>query len=134
MRATTLFLIAITSIISVLYAQQNGTTPGENDGLDGVQTSIVLSHTQQDKDKTTYSLQFGAQFVLHGSLLFLPYDIKIGDKIMFTDMKGKRVLGYTHDVRLSKISIPQFSHSAYIVSLYRENQLIRSNSIMVGEQ
>lgn len=83
--------------------------------------------------KESYLLPLENHFRISGNTLLLSANMRTGDKIVITDLKGKRVLRYSHEVDISKIALPKLSKGIYLVTQIRNSSVIQSDRLVIVE-
>ncbi len=83
-------------------------------------------------DKELYLLPLENNFRMSGNNLLFSAFIKIGDDIIISNLKGKRVLVYTHEISLSKIPLSRLSKGMYFVSLMRNGSIVQTDKIIIS--
>jgi hypothetical protein len=117
----TLFLLVV--LISFhLFADENNNTLQAQDSPKSIVTSGGKS----------YSLAFGHQFSVIENKLFFNSDMRTGDKIFISDMKGKKIFGYVHELDISRIRLPEIKPGIYVVSKMRNNNIVNKNQVVIG--
>lgn len=91
--------------------------------------------SQEDKivitNKETYLLPLENHFRISGNTLLFSVNMKVGDKIVITNLKGKKIMGYKQEVDISKIALPKMSKGVYLVNQIRNGSIIQTDRIMV---
>lgn len=90
--------------------------------------SIIIN----TKGKSTYTLAFGHRFNVIENKLYFTSDMLNGDKIFISDLKGKKIFGYVHELDISKIRLPEITPGIYIVSRVRDGNLVNKNQVVMG--
>ena len=80
----------------------------------------------------SFELPLMNRFRVVENVLYLNCDMRMGDKIVISDMKGKRIFGYTHEVDISKLKLPAITPGMYLVSRIRNGRLINKNQVVIG--
>lgn len=106
-----------------------------------VLTLITLSTFSQEnydsiinntKGKSTYTLSLGHRFNVIENMLYFTSDMRNGDKIFISDLKGKRIFGYVHEMDISRIKLPEIAPGIYVVSKIRNGNLVNKNQVVMG--
>ncbi len=82
--------------------------------------------------KSTYILALGHRFNVIENMLYFTSDMRSGDKIFISDLKGKRIFGYVHEVDISRIKLPEIASGIYVVSKIRNGNLVNKNQVVMG--
>jgi hypothetical protein len=80
----------------------------------------------------SYSLELGNRFSVINEALHFPMTLSIGDKVVISNVKGKRIFGYVHEMDISRIKMPALPSGIYIVSLLRSGRQLLANQIVIG--
>lgn len=83
--------------------------------------------------KETYLLPLENHFRISGSTLLFSVNMRIGDKIVITNLKGKKIMGYIHEVDISKIILPKVTNGVYLVNHIRDGSVIQTDRIVIVE-
>ncbi len=129
-----LFLL-VTFVSLRVIADENCDTISEIDGLtmDFILTTQEMpSSIVPTGKKSMYSLGFGHQFTVIENMLHFTSDMRTGDRIFISDMKGKRIFGYVHELDISRIKLPVIKPGIYIVSKIRNGKLVNKNQVVIG--
>ena len=84
------------------------------------------------RGKSTYTLSLGHRFNVIDNMLYFTSDMRTGDKIFISDLKGKKIFGYVHEVDISRIKLPEIAPGIYVVSKMRNGSLVNKNQVIMG--
>ena len=83
--------------------------------------------------KETYLLPLENHFRVSGNTLLFSINMRIGDKIVITNLKGKKIMGYIQEVDISKIILPKITNGVYLVNQIRDGTVIQTDRIVIVE-
>jgi len=120
------YLIPNTKYYAQFYRRHNSTERSVEFEFTTSDQSSTIKHVSY---KESYLLPLENHFRISGSTLLLSANMKTGDNIVITDLKGKKLFGYTHEVDISKIAMPKLSKGMYLVTQIRNSLVIQTARI-----
>jgi len=124
------FLFTLVSL-SGIYALENGNTAKEINGITTSSATTQQTPIKKLLKRESYSIPLENRFKITGNKLILGNTVKTGDKILITDMKGKTLFHYIHEVEMSKVTLPRMTPGTYMVTQIRKGFVVSTNRVTV---